>query len=299
MKISLPISIIAILFLIATASADVHISNKYYSEGTTVNNNVFLHDVDYINSVRIMPGNILTMAGEGSNSTGCNDGSFYDNSRTDSCFGNILSNLAISAQKLSYAKSISGSPGYPEVSYGYALGTGIETAGFSNKVMMAQESLLSYHNNYSANYDVKPDSATLTGYGSRFSFEDKNSSFLYNINVAHGGKWADTQAYLIATKKKESNVTPVIYDWNVSVNGDESHAKSHFDMAFIAGDRTVDAMIRGLDSNGLEPTVPVNGVPWHVDPIPDGSAPVGQTLHDLIILLHQGISNSGYIDWTL
>lgn len=289
-----------VILLIGSASADVQMSNTYYTEGAIVQNDVFLHNIDYTNHVEIFPGSLF-VDGSGINSPGSSDGRFTDNTFVGSHAGPISANLGISAESLSYAKGLSANLGDGEVGYSYTLNSGVEDAGFSNRVTEMREHLLSLHNSYSARFNVTQDDVSFEGHGNRFSFEDLDSIFRYNLYVSHNGRWVDTDAYLSAMKIKQADVTPVVYMWNTSIGNKESDSTNHhFDMAFVAGDRTIDAMIRGTNSNGLELTVPVSGIPWHVDPIPAVSGSNNaETLNDLIKLIRQGIVNSGHVDWTL
>jgi hypothetical protein len=307
------LQVILIFSLISiTALADIQTTNVYYSRGATVRNEVVLHDMDYRNCVDIKQGSI-TLTGSGENSSGSLDATVLDHTLLRGNGGLIGSELEISAEEIQYAKGIAGGLGIidkdgidtisrlDEIKSSYLLSTGEERANFFNRYTSVNELLLSKENTYSAVSDVKPNSISLEGYGNRFSFDDKDSSLFYNLRVNHQNLWADTTGQLVATRINDVETTPVIYSWNVSVGSSGTeYAFSHFDMAFIAGDRQVDAQISGKDSNGLTVNVPVNGQPWHVDPIPDGSGSDDvKTMEDLIDLIRQGVSNSGYLEWRL
>jgi len=294
-----------------TALADIQTSNVYYTSGATVTNDVDLHNMDYTNCVDIYR-NSISLSGAGENSSGSTDAKVSESaSVTGSGVGPIGSNLDISAEKIQYAKGISAGLGLVEdsskignvneIKYSYLLSTGTEHANFFNKYASVDEKLISKENTYSAIFDATPTKLSLEGYGNRFSFEDKDSSLYYTLTVTQRDLWATTEAQLVATRINDVEVTPVIYAWNTSaLSSGGDYATSHFDMAFIAGDRQVDAQITGRDSNGLVAYVPVDGTPWHVDPITDGSGSDDiQTIEDLITLIQQGVSNSGYMDWTL
>jgi hypothetical protein len=293
-----------------TALADVQTSNVYYTSGATVANDVQMHDMNYVNCVDIYRTSI-SLSGEGQNSSGSTDAKLSDSASVTGSVGTVGSTLDISAKKIQYAKGISAGLGVVddgsrvgnlnEIKYSYLLSTGTEHANFFNNFASVDEHLISNENTYSALFDVKPTRLSLEGYGNRFSFDDKDSSLYYNLKVTQCNLWADTIGQLVATRVNDVETTPVIYAWNSSVHSSGGdYATSHFDMAFIAGDRQVDAQITGTDSNGLVAYIPVDGTPWHVDPIPDGSGSDDvKTVEDLITLIKQGVSNSGYMDWTL
>lgn len=293
-----------------TALADVQISNVYYIEGSTIKNDVALHDMDYQNNVDIYR-NSASFSGNGENSSGSTDSKVLDKTLVISSDGTFGSKIDISAEKIQYAKGAATGIGVVDggnnlvsrndIQYSYLLSTGREQASFFNGYSSVDELLLSEKNSYSAISDVTPNKISLEGYGNRFSFVDEDNSLYYNLKVKHLNLWADTTAQLVATRVNDVEVTPVVYSWNVSAgNLGNDYSTSHVDMAFIAGDRQVDAQIAGEDSNGLIVNVPASGTPWHVDPIPDGSGSNDvKTIEDLINLVKQGVSNSGYIDWKL
>ncbi|OPX74652.1 MAG: hypothetical protein A4E44_01866 [Methanosaeta sp. PtaB.Bin018] len=297
---NLPILVIFFALSIL-ASADIRTYNEYYTSGAAVINDVFLHDIDYINCVDVYSDSI-SLSGLGENSSGSNDAELREFALVHGKGGPLGSNLEMSAEKIQYAKGIAAGSGLKddinEIKYSYLLSTGKEYAHFFNRYTTVDESLTSEQNTYSAIFDVTPMSVSLEGYGNRFSFDDKDSSFVYNLNVVQRNLWANTNAWLTAKRVNDVDVTPSIYAWNVSVgSAGAGYARSHFDMALVAGDRQLEGRIIGTNSNGLVAYVPYTGTPWHVDPIPDGSGSDDvKTIEDLINLIRQGVSNYGFMD---
>jgi hypothetical protein len=315
MKI-LSILIIFLIFVVF-ASADIQTSNSYYTEGATVSEDVFLRNVDYNNVIDINVARIA-LSGAGSNSTGSNSSEFRDAVSVSSAEDGLLgAELSISANELAFAKSLytgidmstedGNANDYIKFSYGFD--SGVEHASFFNRYTTVDETLTSENAIYTANFMVDPNSVVLDGYGSRFSFEDEDSNFDYNIRLSQMGLWADTNAFLVATKINDNESTPVVYAWNVDVSSEGSeYAESLFNMSFVAGDRQVEAMITGSDSTGFLATVPIAdskgnpnplGTPWTIAPMPDGSATPIETIEDLIKAVENGIAISGYMNFVI
>jgi hypothetical protein len=289
---------VVILLLIMPAIADIQTSNTYYIEGATVREDVRLKNIEYANVVDISPREILSSA-QGIPTT-AKYSQIYDSIAITAIHESLGAMLAISGENPAYAKSMSAGD-MNEIKFNYGLDSGAEQAYFYNGMTSVNENLLSKNNPYRASFCVNSQSLKLDASGSRFSFEDEDSSFYYGLMLNHGGSWAGIDANLTANKIDKTDATPVIYMWNSSVESSGSdYAQSHFNMAFLAGDRKISAMIRGLSSNGLEPTVPMNGRPWEVDPIPNGKGKTGvETIEDMIKLIQQGITNSGKIGWLI
>ncbi len=289
---------VVILLLSMPAIADIQTSNTYYTEGATVREDVRLKNIEYANVVDISPSGILSSA-LGTPTT-ANDSQIYDSIAIIATRESLGAMLAISGEHPAYAKSMSVGD-INEIKFNYGLDSGAEQAYFYNGMTSVNENLLSKNNAYRASFCVNGQSLKLNAGGSRFSFEDEDSFFYYGLLLNHGGSWAGIDAYLTANKIDKTDATPVIYKWNSNVESSGSdYAQSHFNMAFLAGDRKISAMIKGLSSNGLEPTVPTNGRPWEVDPIPNGKGKTGvQTIEDMIKLIQQGITNSGKMEWLI
>lgn len=298
--------LIIFLIFVGAASADIRTSNTYYTDGATVTEDVFLRNIDYNNVVDINVARIASSA-TGSNSSGSMNSEFSDAVRVSSAEkGPLGAELGIAAKEVSYSKSLyagvdlsseeSTTNNY--IKFNYGLDSGVEHATFFNKYTAVDETLTSENNIYKASYTVDPNSVFLDGYGSRFSFEDEDSKFDYNIQLRHMGLWANTNAYLKATKINDNETTPVVYAWNVGVSSEESkYAESLFNMSFVAGDRQVEAMITGSDSSGFLATVPIT--PWIIAPMPDGSAAPIDTIEDLIRAVQDGIAVSGYMNFVI
>jgi hypothetical protein len=313
--------LIPIIFLVFVvfASADIRTSNVYYTEGASVNEDVFLHNLEYNNVVDINAA-MITSSSNGVNSTGSESNTFSDavivHSAKDGASGAALS---IAAKQLSFARSFYTGIAVPNeddsisdnnnIKFSYGLVSGVEHASFFNKYTTVDERLISENNAYTANFVVEPNKVALKGYGSRFSSKDEDSKFDYNLRLSQMGLWADTNAYLKATRINNNDSTPVVYAWKVDVSSDGSkYAESLFNMSFIAGDRQVEAMITGSNSAGFITTVPITdsngnpnplGTPWTIAPLPDGSATPVDTIEDLINAVENGIAISGYMNFAI
>lgn len=280
------------------AIADIHTSNKYFVEGTTVDEEVILEGTEYINIVDIIPRSIL-ISSQGAASGG-DIGSIFDSIAISSVQYHMGASLDISSGNLQYGKAVSAG-NENEIKFSYGMDSGVERAYVYNGLTRVDEYLSTRNNGYQASFSATPESIMLDGSGSRYSFEDKDSYFYYGLSLNHAGSLAEIDAYLAANRIDNTKATPVIYKWeSFAESSGRDYAKSGFDVAFIAGDRRIDAMISGLSSNGQEPTIPVNGLPWQVPPIPSGKGKSGaETIEDMIGLIQMGIANSGKIEWLI
>jgi len=293
----LKLFLIISLFMVP-AIADIHTSNKYFIEGTTVDENVFLEGTEYINFVDIVPGSIQ-LSGQGA-ASGEEISSIFDSIAISSKRYLMGASLDISSKNLKYSKAVSvGNEN--EIKLDYGMDSGVQRAYAYNDLTRIDEYLSTKNNVYHASYSATPESIILKGSGSRYSFEDKDSYFYYNLFLSNAGSRAEIDAYLTASRIDDTKATPVIYKWeSFAESSGMDYAKSGFDMAFIAGDRKIDAMISGLSSNGQEPKIPVNGLPWQVLPITIGNGKSGaETIEDMIRLIQMGIANSGKIEWLI
>lgn len=103
--------ILVIFFAISIiASADIRTYNEYCTSGAAVINDVFLHNIDYINCVDVYSDSI-SLSGLGENSSGSNDAELRDFALVHGKGGPLGSNLEMSAEKIQYAKGIAAGSG--------------------------------------------------------------------------------------------------------------------------------------------------------------------------------------------
>lgn len=251
-----------LLFLtlaVPTASGDVCLSKTYYSGATVVHEEVFLHNVDYVN---IVSSGLGGMAGISSGVSADETGSTFSDYITMKSNGGVIQNWAnVQAEKeLAWGREFIASK---ENSIGilYGLGTGNANAGCSNPFATIEEDLTLIENIYTGTIQASPHGLGLDGSGLRLSEEDTDSGFEHDIQLTFADNWHKIDSEFSSVKEVESKATPVIYAWDAhAIVEDASKAGFSVNMRTVAGDRDVKMNMVGSTSmpDLLDPNNPPN-----------------------------------------
>jgi len=241
MKIS-NLCIIIILVLISeatTITADVHMSDVYYTSGNAVSDSMTLHNVDYKSGVMIFPTVLVD-----NSKAGPVDGS-EDCWLEDSTGNDAGSCLKIEADKFEYNK-ISFADGLSNaVINNYKLESGLAQAKYFNGITSIREIVSSKDNEYQSCFVASRQGLYSSSFG--WPTRGKYSGFYHEISMTHAGKSCKIESELSCSDEVSGEI-PVQYSWDALTGSDDVYAMARIGISASDGDRDVDFCIDGESS---------------------------------------------------
>ena len=215
----IPRLILILLFAASIASADVTISNSYYTSGSESHENVVLHNMDYSNSVSVFSDNYNANA-EASTSNQSETSKFTNTVFTNSMSGTQGLGLeARDSNDVAYSRTlVGGSVPFTRLTYDIENLRGEDSPAALQIKYLGPQSLFK---NDVSNLANNKYSGTLQSYGARAYLSGKgesnggaSSSFNDTISYVFNGKDCRIESFL----KEDQGDEPVDYWWATKLN---------------------------------------------------------------------------------
>lgn len=264
-------AIMLLLYILAPAAyADVSMHNAYYTEGTVCYEQIFLHNMDYSNSVSISEVSIYADAEARLSDT--DTGRFNHRTYMSSAGGAQGIDMKVSGRDLSYTRSLYGGIGYKSADLSYKMTSGDLQAAYFTPAARVEESIYLDNSRYEA--DVGVYNFNLFASGSGEPSADAAGGFNHEISLSYKGKECRIDSFL-RSRGAAANPIPVSYFWEgyASYSSARGRAVSGLFVDAYAGNRPVDLGIKGTStalSDKYSPDSYARGVPAHLDPISTG-----------------------------
>ena len=204
------ISILLILiFAVSVVSADVSISHAYYTNNAECREDVFLHNMDYSNSVSIFSDS-FGASSESSLPAQSNDGKIETNILLKSNEGLQGVGLKITdAKDLGFSRSLSGGKSN-SIGLSYYADSGHSNANYFNRFASYAEDISLFNNKYEERLGVFGSQSYSSGKGE--STADTPSSFKHSIYMSYLNNYCKTDSFLNAFGEN-SGMIPLSYTW--------------------------------------------------------------------------------------
>jgi hypothetical protein len=245
---------LAILALVHTAVCDISIHNTYFTDTTTVYDNVELGGIEYSNGVSIDNANIYVY-GYGWSKDGVEG--LIDNEVTLASDGDIMSGrFGARSSDVGYAKSIvAGNSDYVKIEYG--VGSGQAIAGGSSMYTSGLQRLAIENMTYSGSVSAVADTLDMGGSVTRIpegQNDTKDVSFRQYLTVQRGDKWATIESYIATKKGNETKsdmpIIAPVFRFDDSITGSKDEATiAGAEINVLAGDRNTTVYMNGNSSS--------------------------------------------------
>lgn len=241
---------------------------RYFTNGGSVDEDVVVDSVEYVNSAKI-----VTNALQGSATADLLDGLGHlaDNIVVRSVDGPFGTSLTTDAETTIHAEKsfCAGLGTAPKTDVTYAFEQGASTAEYYNQHASVLEWIETDSSRYQATINNAADKLRSSGQGT--VTQDEYSDFTQMIQMRHSGVNCITNAWLETGYDAYGNRPdePVQYIWNTLVNSDESTANDLIVIQAVNGNRDIDFAIEGK-ADGLSDNV---AGPSHLTPLGYGDNP--------------------------
>jgi len=235
---------VLIIFLISSAAlGDIRTSNTYYAGGSTAHADVALHNIDYINKVKVFSDSLIGES-KGNSANDADLSWFEDLTTIDSIDGEVGTNVEVRAIGAEYTKNlVAGSTDVITSSYNVEDGHA-KTSCF-NQVTSVKEDVILENNKYHANLVASPRGTYTKGNG--VSGEDGPSSFAHEIYLTHMDKWCNIKSNLVCSEGRSGDI-PVRYTWDTFAYSNENYAADGLNIKAYDGNRDMRFVITGSSS---------------------------------------------------
>jgi hypothetical protein len=231
----IPGLILILVFAAGIASADVSISNSYYTSGSESHEDVFLHNVDYSNSVSIFNDNYNANA-KASTSNQSEDSEFTNTVLTNSLSGTQGLGLEVrDAKDMKYSRTLVGeSEPFTKLTYDVeSVGredspAALQIRYFSPQSLFINDIYNLANNKYAGMLQSYGPRAYMSGLGE--SIGASESSFNDTISYIFNGKDIRMESFL----REDPGDKPVEYWWATFLN-QASSGVAGIDMSASAG----------------------------------------------------------------
>jgi len=258
-------AIVLLLYILASAAyADVSMHNAYYTEGTVCYEQIFLHNMDYSNSVSISEASIYADAE--ARLSDADTGRFNHRTYMSSGGGAQGIDMKVSGRDLSYIRSLYGGIGYKSADLSYKMTSGDLQAVYFTPAARVAESISLDNSRYEADVGVYNFNLFSSGYGRQVA--DAAGGFKHDISLSYKGKECQIESFLKSTGSPVNQI-PVRYSWEgfASYSASRGRAVSGLFIDAYAGNRPVDLGIKGTStalSDKYSPDSYARGVPAHL-----------------------------------
>ncbi len=228
-----------LLFATSIVSADVSISGAYYTGGTESREEVFLHDMDYSNSVSIDQAS-FNAASNANASDDSGKGSFGENARMLGAFGFQGVGIVARAENLGYSRSLVGGESQ-SMRLSYFLESGTAHASYFSPRSIFNEEIVLDNCRYEGDVQVHNARTYSLGYGTPVL--DAPSSFSDNISMIYLDKQCRLWSSLISFGEASGDI-PVSYKLR-SYSGERNFARAGIGIGADQGNRYMNLSING------------------------------------------------------
>ena len=237
-------AVLVFLFAVSVVSADVSISNVYYTNGCEAHEDVFLHNMDYANGVSINQAGFS--ASSDANISDQNENSSIKHAGyMESFHGMQGASLNIDAERLRYSRSMSGG-NVNSLSFRYLADSGTVNAEYFTPSSTTLEDLTLVNNSYEGNFGVYDAKSFSLGEGE--SAVNESSSFKHNLTLTYLGRFCEINANFSTEKNYNENVNiPVSYEWT-GFSFQRNYAVAGIKMTVTPGNRAAEFGIAGRSS---------------------------------------------------
>lgn len=231
-------------FAVSLASADVSISNSYYTNGCEGREDLSLHNMDYTNTISIAQ-NAFSAKSQASRSDQSERGNFEHTGYMNSLQGMQGADLKIDAEDLSYTRTMNGG-NFNSLFFEYLAKSGTVQADYYTPFSSYQEEMTLINNKYEGDYGVYNAKSYSLGEG---EYEgNESSSFKHNIYLTYNGKFCDIKSSFGTNEAYNASAnSPVRYDWT-GYSFQKNYAVAGIQMTVTPGNRAAEFGIAGRSS---------------------------------------------------
>lgn len=245
---NLPTIILAFISMIIAADADVTMSNIYYASPDSVNENVILHNMNYVNSVSIFDTGLFAES-YGDKDRMLEPGRFYDSILN----GDQSAIIDVTAENLGFSRSLSAGESRA-IEFDYHMMSGKSKSSVQIPTTAVDEEVSSVKNEFNSEFGTNGKDLFLEGTGT--SIKDLPGSFIHSIQLIYFGKQATMIAKLPSSGLGLSDQLAG-YQWSSSVFTSQRRntAAAFLDISVPSGSKGQTFSIKGQSQPPL-PKVP-------------------------------------------
>lgn len=200
-----------LLFAVAIVSGDVSVQNQYFTTGSESFEDIYLHGMDYSNSVTITQAS-YSADSEAHVSDQSHEPIFDDAVVMHHKGGVQGASLELNSMDMNATRSIYGGES-DSVSYSYFINGGIAQIDYLTPFSLYSEDITLVNNEYSGRFGVFDNDAYSSGNGVGTSKEDSPGSLKHVISLLYLDKYCNINSYLNTGAAKSRNDS-VRYTWS-------------------------------------------------------------------------------------
>lgn len=232
------------LFTVSVVSADVSISNSYYTNGCEGHEDLSLHNMDYTNTISITE-HAFSIDSQANRSDQSENGNFRHTGYMESLQGMQGAGLNIDGEDLGYTRIMNGGNSNSLI-FKYLAESGTIHADYFTPYSSYLEDLTLINNEYNGNFGVYDAKSYSLGEGK--SAVDKPSSFKQDIFLTYLNKFCEIKSSFSTDEDYNASAEiPVSYEWT-GYSFQKDYAVAGIKIKVTPGNRVAQFGIAGRSS---------------------------------------------------